>query len=191
MNTKNILLTFLVLIVLSVAIILILNIGKKTPAEQAIENIRGLEQKIYTDTLFSIDQNIANKYILACSEFADKFPEDTLAPGFLFRAGEIAKGLNQISKALRLFSKISTHYPEYEKAPLAIFFQAMIYDDHLKNIEKAREYYTLFIKKYPDHEFADDAQACINNLGKTLEEIIEEFEKNQKVEKDSLEGEPV
>ena len=39
-----------------------------------------------------------------------------------------------------------------------------------------------FIDKYPDHELADDAATSIKNLGKPIEEIIKEFEKENPAE---------
>jgi outer membrane protein assembly factor BamD (BamD/ComL family) len=35
------------------------------------------------------------------------------------------------------------------------------------------------IEKYPESQLAKDAQASINNLGKSVEELVREFEKNQ------------
>jgi hypothetical protein len=34
----------------------------------------------------------------------------------------------------------------------------------------------MFIQTYPDNEFADDAAISIENMGKTPEELIREFE---------------
>jgi inosine/xanthosine triphosphate pyrophosphatase family protein len=39
--------------------------------------------------------------------------------------------------------------------------------------------YELFLQKYPDNDFADDARISIENLGKTPEELIKQFEEQQ------------
>jgi TolA-binding protein len=38
--------------------------------------------------------------------------------------------------------------------------------------------YEAFLKKYPNDDFADDAQFLLKNLGKSPEEIIKGFEQN-------------
>jgi len=37
--------------------------------------------------------------------------------------------------------------------------------------------YREFLQKYPNHEFADDAELSLKNLGKTPEELLEQFQK--------------
>jgi len=79
-------------------------------------------------------------------------------------------------KAIELFDRLMVEYPDYEKVPECLFMKAFIYDNNLQEYDKAKEVYLEFLEKYPDDEFADDARASINNLGKSLEEIIREFE---------------
>ena len=80
-----------------------------------------------------------------------------------------------------------TEYPDYEKASECLFMKGFIYDNNLQDYEMAKKIYLEFLEKYPDDEFADDAQASIDNLGKSLEEIIQEFEmKNLAEEQDTL-----
>jgi hypothetical protein len=47
---------------------------------------------------------------------------------------------------------------------------------------KAKEYYEKVIDNYPDHVFAKEARVAIQHLGKTDEELIEEFEAKNKSE---------
>jgi hypothetical protein len=49
----------------------------------------------------------------------------------------------------------------------------------MKNLDKARETYLLFIEKYPADDFTRDAKLAIQNLGKTPEMLIREFEAKQ------------
>ena len=66
-----------------------------------------------------------------------------------------------------------------------MFLQAFVYENHVGDLSNAREKYIEFIQKYPEKDFADDAEICLQNLGKTPEELIREFEEKQRV-KDSL-----
>ena len=82
-------------------------------------------------------------------------------------------------KAIAIFDEIRSAYPSYEKAPLCLFFTGYVQENVLGDIDQARDTYTLFIETYPDHDFADDAQASIDNLGKTPEQMIQQFETDQ------------
>ena len=65
------------------------------------------------------------------------------------------------------------------------FLKAFIYDNNLKDIKKARTAYSDFIQKYPKHELTDDAMISMDNLGKTPEQIVKEFELKLKQKSDS------
>ena len=117
--------------------------------------------------------------ILEYQDFAEAWPDDSLAPVYLFKAASMIMNLQDGPGAIALFDEIRTSYPDYEKAPLCLFFTGYVQENILGDIDQARETYTLFIETYPDHDFADDAQASIKNLGKTPEQMIEEFEAMQ------------
>ena len=53
-------------------------------------------------------------------------------------------------------------------------------DNFLNDDAKAKIIYEEVIAKYPNLSYANDAKAAINNLGKTDEELIKEFEKKNK-----------
>lgn len=141
--------------------------------------IRELEKVVYNDSSMTYNKSKGNQLILAYEEFAKFYDKDTLTPGFLFNAGELAMALNLGAKAVGLFEKVRTQYPTYEKAPACLFLQGFVFETQLFNNEKAKEKYSQFIKEYPNHELADDAQASINNLGKSLEDLVKEFESKQ------------
>ena len=77
-----------------------------------------------------------------------------------------------------LYDEILDDYPDFEKAPTVLFLKAFVYDDQLQDYTNAKKYYELFLEKYPNNEFTDDAEISLKNLGKTPEELIEEFQKN-------------
>ncbi len=60
-----------------------------------------------------------------------------------------------------------------------MFLLGFSYENDLKQNDKAREVYELFLKNYKSHELADDVQFSLNNLGKSPEDIIKQFEKNK------------
>jgi tetratricopeptide (TPR) repeat protein len=94
-----------------------------------------------------------------------------------FKAGELAKALNKPHVAIYHFNDLISRAPKHEKAGLAMFYKAMIIGDILHEDELAKKTYKEFIKNYPDHPFVESAKASINFQGKTLEEVVKEFEK--------------
>jgi hypothetical protein len=47
---------------------------------------------------------------------------------------------------------------------------------HIQKYEDASRYYRLFLKKYPNHPLAKDAKISLDNIGKTPEDLVKEFE---------------
>ena len=83
--------------------------------------------------------------------------------------------------AIEFFKQAYNTYPDFKKASYCLFLQAFIYENQLHQLGEADQLYREVIKKFPNDKIAQDAQACINNLGKTDEELIKEFEaKNKK-----------
>jgi TolA-binding protein len=87
--------------------------------------------------------------------------------------------LQRPKETIALFDALLENYPDYEKTPSVLFLKAFVYEDQLRDLDHARMYYEEFIEKYPGSDFADDAEMSLKNLGKTPEELILEFEKNQ------------
>jgi len=156
--------------------ILAVSCNNKTQKNIDIENITKLEDSFYSDSLKKIDKQLALKLMQSYSLFSDNYKEDENSPEYLFKAGEIAMNLNMSKRAIGYFNKVSNQFPDYEKASTCIFLQAFIFENQIKDIEKARKLYEFFIEKYPNHILVKDAKASLKNLGKSLEEIIKEFE---------------
>lgn len=178
MKTRLFLITYLVLLAVLLVFLTLFSSTDFSSKEVKKENIKELEAKFYPTRSF-INRDLAIELVQAYNDFAKKYSEDTLAAEYLFRAGEISMNINMARRAIQYFDRISNNFPEYKKVPYCVFLQAFIYDTRLNNLEKAREYYNLFISKFPDHELVKDAKASIDNLGKSLEEIIESFEEKQ------------
>ncbi len=90
------------------------------------------------------------------------------------------RSIKATNKALFYFNKLQNNFPDYKNTPYSVFLQAFLYESQMNDTAKAREYYNLFISKYPNHNLVKDAKASINMLGKDLNEIIKEFEAKNK-----------
>ncbi len=80
-------------------------------------------------------------------------------------------GKEKWSEAEQNFQKILDQYPNGIYSSKALFMVGFINANYLGNYEKAKEYYTKFLKKYPNHDLADDARYEIENLGKNVDEL--------------------
>lgn len=157
-----------------------------SPRDKAINEIIELEKSVYSDTTGIIDKTKVAELIDHYVSYADKYPEDSKSPEYLYNAANVSMNLMNSQKAITLFNRIMKEYPGYEKNAECLFMTGFIYDNNLQDFDKAKEIYEEFLDKYPDDEFADDAQASIDNLGKSLEEIIEEFEQKNKAISDTI-----
>ena len=78
---------------------------------------------------------------------------------------------HQINQALDYYKKLLAEYPDGHRAPESLFMLGFINANDLKKYDEARKYYTEFIKKYPKHELADDAQYELKTMGKDLNQL--------------------
>jgi tetratricopeptide (TPR) repeat protein len=143
--------------------------------QELSDRINHLEQHMYSEDGVLIREH-ANELIAKYVEFADAFPQDSLAPENLFKAADISINFPNVKRTLILLDRISNDYGTYEKAGLAQFLKAFVYDNQLGDTAAARQLYEKFIKDNPDHSFVEEAHAAIRNLGKSPEELIREFE---------------
>lgn len=141
--------------------------------------IDSIETKMQATRNMPLDQGTAMFAMRVYDEYASYFPDETKSPEYLFKAGELANSLQLAQPALSYLGRVMSKYPNYKNAPYALFMQGMIYDDQLKDTANARKIYTQVIQKYPESQLAKDAEASIKNLGKSVEELVREFEKNQ------------
>jgi tetratricopeptide (TPR) repeat protein len=58
-----------------------------------------------------------------------------------------------------------------------LFLKGYVYENNLGRLDKAKAIYEEFLQKYPDNDFADDAEVSLKYLGKSPEELIEIFQR--------------
>ena len=163
--------------------------GTLTPEEEKFElnqQITELETKLRKNTEERIDPKDASEILDLYHTFSDKFPEEEIAPEYLFKAGEVSMGIGNYQRAIGYFERIRKDYPNFDKSPESLFIIGFIYDSYLQQKGKAKEVYEKVIAEYPEHKFAEDAKASINLLTMTDDELIEMFQ--QKNSPDSLDA---
>lgn len=135
--------------------------------------IETLQQEIGKESRPSTEQ--LNKFKTALVKYASNYPDDSLSIKYLSKAGEAARLLQQFDEAIRIYDRIAVQYPKHPESAKALFMKGFMYENDLGKLDSAKMIYNLFLEKYPDDDFADDARFLLNNLGKKPEEILKEF----------------
>ena len=133
-------------------------------------------EKALSQDSVKTDRQKAEDLLEAYMVFQERFSNDDKSAEYLFKAGEIAMGINLTAISIKCLDKVYNDYKSYEKRPYALFLKAFVQENQANNYEEAKANYELFIQEYPEHEMTDDAEYSIKNMGKTPEELIREFE---------------
>jgi len=142
--------------------------SKKSDKELFGEAKENLKEQKYPEAVMSFEELIKD------------YPDSKLAPESLSETASIyqnkqIKSLSEeenLEKAIELFKKIHEDYPESEYAPSGLFMAGFMYANDLHNYEAATEIYRQFLKEYPDNELTASAQAELDNMGLSPEEIL-------------------
>ncbi len=155
-------------------------------ASKDMEKIKTLESTVFKDPS-GMNKEQAAELVKLYDAYASNWPKDSAAPTALYKAAEMSINLSKGNEAIVYFDRVIKEYPDYSRVPEAYFLKGFVYEVTLMNLGKAREAYAEFIQRYPNHELTDDAQASMNNLGKSPEQVILEAEKKaEQAKADSL-----
>jgi hypothetical protein len=127
-----------------------------------------------------INEENALKFIDLSESFALAFPEEKMAPVYLFQAADISRALGSIPKVISLYDWIYLYYPEFSKASLALFLKGYTLDAELKKYDEAKVIYENFLIKYPQDSLSKDVKFLLANLGKSDDALFKEMEMEKK-----------
>lgn len=138
-----------------------------------------LDQKMNTGGIVT-DAVSAGHFIEISEAYASLTESEDKYVDLYMRAAGLAKNIEQPNKALQMYFKISDRLPKHQKAPTALFMQGFIYENDLKDLDKAKATYESFLSNYPDDpDYADDAKTALSMLGKSAEELVRSFQQRQ------------
>lgn len=156
----------------------------KQSADKARNELSKTEKELTSDPLFYSNkvktEKLYNNYI----DFVNNYPSDTATPNYLFNAANIKMNTNNPDISIKHFEELMKKYPEHKLAASSLFLLGFVYENYKHDLVKAKEMYSQFLTKYPNHPLTPSAQGSIDNLGKTPEQLILEFDKKNK--QDSL-----
>lgn len=143
-------------------------------------------KEAYTSVKNAMPDSVTTKnLIVAYENYVKNAPKDEKSAEYLFNTGQLYQQLHDFETAVGVFDSVYHRYPQSAKAPNALFLMAMSYKDNLSDTSKAKQYYTEFLQKFPEHELADDAKVLLENIGKTDEQMFEELMKKAAAQGDT------
>lgn len=102
------------------------------------------------------------------------YPSDSLSAKALLKIGEINRSkIKKYQKAIQVYQQYISKYPENPNTANAMFMIGYVYANDLKNYEKAKQAYNKFIDKYPEHDLVTSAEWELKNLGKDLQNVVQ------------------
>jgi outer membrane protein assembly factor BamD (BamD/ComL family) len=150
--------------------------------DKQLGQISSMESRLFSPAATGFSQASADSLVDLYARFAKRFPSDSMAPHYLFKAGGVSMNLREGAKAIGFYDKILADYPAYSRAPLCLFFKGYVQENVMRNLDQAKETYLVFLEKYPNSDFADDAKAALQNLGKSPEQMVREFDARKKAD---------
>ena len=161
-------------LLLSIFVVLIMfSCGEK----MSVKEVKELESKVLAKGAKPTKEEVIqliDAYIL----FAEQNPDDAQSPDYLFRALDIAVGVNAEGpdKAIKIADVLIEKYPDFEMTPMAMYLKGFVYENIVGDIRSAEMTYRQFIEKYPESPMVEDVKATLENLGLSPEELIRKFE---------------
>ena len=143
----------------------------------SVKEVKELESKVLAKGARPTKDNViqlVDAYVL----FAEQNPNDVQSPDFLFKALDIAVGVNAEGpdKAIKIADVLIEKYPDFEMTPVAMYLKGFVYENIVGDLQNAEKTYRQFIEKYPESPMVEDVKATIENLGLSPEELIRKFE---------------
>ena len=143
--------------------------------QKLIQKIGELEQLVYTGENGQLNPAYAQELLTLYKGFSDANPLEKETAEYLFKGGNVARGLGEFETAIAIFQRIRKNYPEYDRVMESLFLTAFIYENNLNQQGVAKGIYEEVIEEFPETRFAEDAKASIENMSLSEEELIKKF----------------
>jgi len=138
------------------------------------------DKELFDEAQKNLKEDKIPEAVMAFEELVNDHSDSELAPETLSQLGSLyqnkqIKSLSEkenLEKAITIFKKLHDEYPSSSYAPSGLFMAGFIYANELQNYEEAESLYKQFLSEYPDDDLAPSAQAELDNLGLSPEEIL-------------------
>ena len=138
------------------------------------------DKELFDEAQKNLKEDKIPEAVMAFEELINDHSDGELTPEALSQLASLyqnkrIKSLSEkenLEKAITLFKKLHNEYPKSTYAPSGLFMAGFIYANELQNYKEAEALYKKFLSEYPDNELAPSAQAELDNLGLSPEEIL-------------------
>ncbi|MBK7034789.1 MAG: hypothetical protein KBF42_01880 [Chitinophagales bacterium] len=145
-----------------------------------------MDSVLRTNPVLSVEQRVmAEDLIQEYMEFANKYPEDSLAPQFIFKSAMLFHFIPFYDKELNTLELLAERYPESEYAPQALVTAARVSEENVNNIERSIKYLQQIKDKYPESPYATNIDLQIEYAGDD-EALLDAIMERNGVDLDSL-----
>jgi len=138
------------------------------------------DKELFDEAQKNLKEDKIPEAVMAFEELVNDHNDSELTPEALSQLGslyqnKLIKSLSErdnLEKAISIFKKLHDEYPTSSYAPSGLFMAGFIYANELKNYKEAEALYKQFLSEYPNDDLAPSAQAELDNLGLSPEEIL-------------------
>lgn len=126
------------------------------------------------------DTSKAQEFIVTAEQLASivEKSDTNQSVELLLKAAGLAKTVGSFDKSLALYKTVTERFSQHPQASTAFFMVGFVYANDLRELEKGKAAYELFLEKYPNDPMAESARGEIRNLGRPADEIIKDFMQN-------------
>lgn len=144
-------------------------------SKRLMVKIDSLEKIVYDENA-NMDSVPTAQLMSAYNEYTQKFVGDKKkTPEYLYKSAAISRAVNLPVKAIKIYDKILSDYPGFERNPEVAFLMAFTYDEDLKQKDQAKEAYLEVIEKFPGDKWAEQASARLENIDLSDEDLVKSF----------------
>lgn len=138
------------------------NNGKKSKENYTtlIDSLEGVRKGFFDNNQMPT-RKLVLESVQAFEFFVADYPKDEKAAEYLFESAKRYEiDLQDYKNAIRLYQEVYDNYPDYGNHAMALFHIGNVYHS-MNSTEQAKTIFNEFKTKYPDHDFADDAEGMI------------------------------
>jgi TolA-binding protein len=126
--------------------------------DNTVEDTLGLALQEYSKIELLIFQKQEDTALKELQNLIQKYPNHALTDEILFQKGMLLRKMGKFNEALADLENIFKNHGSDILGDDAYFYMGKIYEEDLKNKEKAKEIYQEFLSKYPSSVFNAEAR---------------------------------
>lgn len=139
--------------------------------ENTVSDTVGEAMKLYASAELDFIQNKTQAALSKLDQIEKGFPHHSLTDDIYWLKASVKIKQGQFDEAILLLQKIQDEFAQDVLADDALFTQGEIYEQQLKNKQKAMELYRVFLDKYPGSVYAAEARKRYRQLRGDYSEI--------------------